>query len=158
MIGHETRVRGIGSLYYLLSIALVSPLIVVVAIAIGEGVPRVLEDMGGVVIMGTLGGALVYLGHAIRKLSAWSRPVAIAMSSLGLLAIPFGTIINGYFLWLLLSQRGRTVFSDEYRAVVEATPEIRYRNSPVVLVALVLLLMLIAASIVIPFYMAGDMN
>jgi hypothetical protein len=158
MIGHETRIRGIGSLYFLMSTAFLLPLIVMIGVGLSEGLGTVSGELGVVLIMGVISGGLIYLGHGVRKLRTWSRPVAIAMSSLGLLAIPFGTIINGYFMWLLLSQRGRQVFSDEYRAVIEATPEIRYRSSPVVLVAFVLLLLLIAAAIAIPLYTAGHLD
>ena len=75
-------------------------------------------------------------------------PVTI-LSGLGLLSIPIGTLINGYILYLMYSQKGKVVFSPEYQDIRDATPEIQYQTSKLawgILIVLVLgLVALIAA-------------
>ena len=70
------------------------------------------------------------------------------LSGIGLLGFPLGTIINGYILYLVFSQKGTTVFSDEYHAVIAQTPHIKYRTSIVVWILVGLVLLLIAIGIV----------
>jgi hypothetical protein len=43
----------------------------------------------------------------------------------------------------VLSRKGVVVFSDEYKAVIEATPEIRYKTSIVVWIFLAILLIVV---------------
>jgi hypothetical protein len=68
---------------------------------------------------------------------------------LGLIAFPIGTIINAYILYLLLSAKGKYVFSADYRAVITATPHIRYKMSFIVwgFIWLVIALLLLAFGI-----------
>lgn len=63
-------------------------------------------------------GLLYMLGAAFSMLTV-----------LGLLGIPIGTLISLSILYLLLSEKGRMVFSPEYKAVIAATPHVRYRTS-----------------------------
>jgi hypothetical protein len=69
------------------------------------------------------------------------------LSEVGLLGFPIGTLINGYILYLLLSKKGRKVFSDEYRQIVSLTPHIKYRTSIVVCILLGLIVLMVAAAI-----------
>lgn len=81
----------------------------------------------------------------MRAVNLKVRTAAIVLSVLGLLAIPIGTIISAYFLYLLASKKGEFVFSEEYAQVRAATPEIKYRTSRIVwgfLIALILLIVL----------------
>ncbi len=64
---------------------------------------------------------LIFAGRSIRKLQASGRSIAILLSVLGIIASPSGFIINVFILYLLLSSKGRMVFSQEYRAVIEQT-------------------------------------
>ena len=52
--------------------------------------------------------------------------------------------INGCVLYLIFSAKGKMVFSDEYRAVIEQTPDIKYRTSVIVWIVLGLILVIIA--------------
>jgi len=59
-----------------------------------------------------------------------------------------GTLINGYILWLVLSKKGRFILSKDYAAIVAATPHVKYRTSPWILVWIVvgaILLMILIA-------------
>jgi hypothetical protein len=74
----------------------------------------------------------IWLGRGLRQLRRNVRIGVTLFSVLGLLGFPLGTLINGYILYLLHSEKGKVVFSEAYRQVITATPQIRYRTSPVV--------------------------
>ena len=74
--------------------------------------------------------------------------IAIVLSAIGLLGFPIGTLISAYFLYLLVSEKGKVVFSDEYKEVIRKTPHIRYKTSIVVWIFLGLLLLLIGLGLV----------
>jgi succinate dehydrogenase/fumarate reductase cytochrome b subunit len=75
--------------------------------------------------------AFVYfqVGRWLRALNPKARIPATLLSVLGLFGFPVGTLIGLYVLYLLHSKKGVMVFSPEYRQVIEATPQIRYRTS-----------------------------
>jgi len=94
------------------------------------------------------GAGQFWVGTGLRRLKKWTRIPTGILSGIGLFGFPLGTIINGYILFLIFSQKGKVVFSDEYRAVIEQTPHIKYRTSIVVWIVLGLVLLLIAAGII----------
>ena len=63
----------------------------------------------------------------------------------GLLGFPIGTIISGYILYLMLSKKGRRVYSAEYQGVIAATPQIRYRSTILIWFFLILILLVVIA-------------
>jgi hypothetical protein len=73
-------------------------------------------------------------------LRPWSRIAGTLLAIPGLLAIPLGSLVSVYILWVLLSKKGRMVFSPEYARIIAATPHLRYRTSVVVKVLLGVLL------------------
>lgn len=83
-------------------------------------------------------------GRAMQKLNPKGKVFAIIISAIGLLGFPCGTLISGYLLYLLLSQKGEMVFSDRYKEIMQATPHIKYKTSIIVWIFLFLLLGLIA--------------
>ena len=70
-------------------------------------------------------------------------------SVIGLLAIPVGTIISGYFLYLLLSKKGTVIFSPQYKQIIAATPHIKYKTSKIVIALLLILIALIAIALIV---------
>ncbi len=44
-----------------------------------------------------------------------------------LLDFPIGTLISGYILYLLLSEKGRRIFRSDYAEIVAATPQIKFK-------------------------------
>jgi hypothetical protein len=90
--------------------------------------------------LGILQGATAM---GIRKLQNWARYVAVVFSVIGLLGFPIGTIISAYFLYLLLSQKGTMVFSDEYKEIIAATPHLKYKTSIIVIILLILLVVIL---------------
>ncbi|MCY2974555.1 MAG: hypothetical protein NTW52_07780 [Planctomycetota bacterium] len=64
----------------------------------------------GVVVV-VLGIAYTYAGLCMRSLNQSGKVLAIVMAAVGLLAVPFGTLISLYILWVLLSEKGSIIFS-----------------------------------------------
>jgi hypothetical protein len=73
-------------------------------------------------IIAIVGGAIALLllllsapsvvaGIALLYLKPWARPLAIVVSALHLLSIPFGTALGIYGLWVLLSQKSASCFT-----------------------------------------------
>jgi len=143
-LNHETSVKGAGSFYLLGGILLTIG--AVLALAAG-GVTDGADAIVAFVVMG-IGAAQLWAGLKVRALQRGGRIAGGLLSSLGLLAFPIGTLINGYILWLFFSDKGRTVFSDAYRDVIAATPHVKAKTSIVVWILLALLLGLLALGIV----------
>ncbi len=118
---HETSLRMFGLLYYI-----ASGLLGVTAIAC--------VVIKGSMVAGRFGAmlAMVAAGHGLagfhlRRFDARGRYSATLMAVLGLVALPVGTVLSAYVLYLIHSTQGRTILSPDYRAVIQATPEIRGR-------------------------------
>ena len=81
-------------------------------------------------------------------LAPWGRIIGAVLSGIGLLGFPIGTILNGYFLYLLLGEKGSTVFSERYKRVIADTPHVKYIPwaSIVLLVILGLLIVVLAVA------------
>lgn len=90
------------------------------AFSVGFGVTFVACYVGPAILM-------LWLGLGLRRLNPVVRIPASILAGIGLIVFPIGTLISAYFLWLLLSPNGRTVFSADYRQVVAQTPHIKYR-------------------------------
>jgi hypothetical protein len=72
---------------------------------------------------------LFFGGWGLRKLTPWGRVVGIVIGVIGLAAIPIGTILSIYILYLLLSKKSKMVFSPAYKEVMAATPKVKYKTS-----------------------------
>lgn len=155
-LSHETAVRSIGSIYFLLFFVfgLVALLILgpgVMAISGGNDVDIGLFFCGIGLAAGALAGASFWIGMGLNRLNPSVRKPAIVATCIGLLAFPVGTLVCPYLLYLLLGKKGRRVLSDEYKQVVLATPHIEYRT-PVgnwLLLALLVVALILAYKIFI---------
>jgi hypothetical protein len=126
-ISHEASIKAVGLLDYLAGAVLLFA---------AAGTAR---SAPGALLLAALGIGLFFAGWGVRALQSWGRIAGIVLAALGLLGFPIGTVINGYILYLLLSKKGRTIFSPEYQEVIAATPHVKYRTSIVVWVFLLLL-------------------
>ena len=77
---------------------------------------------------------------------------ATIFSAIGLLSVPIGTLINGYILYLIYSAKGNMVFSEEYRKVIAATPNIKYKTSIIIWIFLGIVVLGIAAAVLLPMF------
>lgn len=133
---HEASVKSIGTLYCLGSFILMA--FAIASIFTDKGV---IEKVLLVQFFGGVGVLQYFVGKGLKRLRGWAKIVSIVLSCIGLLSIPIGTIINGYILYLLLSSKGKMVFSHEYQQVIEATPNIKYKTSLLVLIILALIIL-----------------
>ncbi|TWU42529.1 hypothetical protein [Novipirellula artificiosorum] len=144
-LNHEASVKSIGTLYMLGTIFMVPISLFMLASAGGGGLgpeERIVIAVLAMIYFG-LGILQGFTAVGLWRLRPWARIVAIVLSVLGLLAIPIGTIISGYFLYLLVSEKGQTVFSPAYQDVIAQTPHIKYKTSLIVWILLGFLLLLI---------------
>jgi hypothetical protein len=158
-IKREASVRSIGLLYYMVSV-------VFGFATLGEiSMMAARRELTSLALLFYLAfcGLLIVLGRGVRKLRSWARITAIVLTGIAILlnisplisvgysaAAPVmtGILINAYILYLLLSQKGRRIFVQEYQGIVAATPHIKYRTSIVACIALGLLLLFIVFAIV----------
>lgn len=146
LIGHEASIQSIGLLYIIGSIfavlfGIVTSLSSSQAMANGQRDAEVALVIGVVVLL--LGIAQGIVGFGLRRLRSWTRIPVGVISGLGLIAVPIGTIVNGYILYLIFSEKGNRVFSPEYQDIIQQTPHIKYQTSIIVKILVVLLLAVI---------------
>ena len=58
------------------------------------------------------GAAHVVVGVPLRRRKSWSRIAALALGSVDLLLLPYGTALGAYALWILLREQGKRVFAE----------------------------------------------
>ena len=140
-IGHEASIRGVALLYYFVSVFIGLGSLGFLFLAVSQETSR-LRFL--ILTAFLLGLAVLYavLARGIRRLKPWSRTPATVLACIGLLGFPLGTLINGYILYLLHSERGKTIFSPEYQQVVLQTPEVRYKTPLVLWILLILVISL----------------
>ena len=144
-LSHEASVRSIGLLFYMAAAII---LVAVAPLIFAGHQTTVPARIGASLLLLAFVPLYVWIGMGLRRLDPRVRLGATLLAAIGLLSIPIGTLINGYILYLLHSARGKRVFSEEYRAVMAATPHIRYRTSRVVIGLAILLVVLLAVLVV----------
>jgi len=161
-LSHEASVKSIGLLYMLGGILgiLVGALYLILGLAMMSGGMPLQKNMSPseaqllCVVMLVFGALFLgmsilqlYAAISIRKLGGPGRIIVTVFSCIGLLGIPFGTLISAYFLYLLWSEKGKYVFTPNYKRVIEATPHIKYKTSIVVWILLGLVALIILGGI-----------
>lgn len=156
-LSHEASIRSFGMLYMIGGV--LSILVGIIVVFTGftpvpnrgpNDFPTVILIPLGLVYLG-LGGLQLWVAMGLRKLSSAGQIGATVLAAIGLLAIPIGTLISGYLLYLLWSKKGMFVFTPEYRDIRAKTPHIKYKTSIIVWVFVALLLLLMVAAVVSTF-------
>jgi hypothetical protein len=147
-IKHESSVKSISLLYFLAGFGLLMAGIGFFISGINdESAEAVGAAIGGSLMAFLFCAGFIALGINLRRLRRWTRiPIGI-ISGIGLLGFPIGTLIHGYILYLVFSEKGKMVFSDEYREVIRQTPHVKYRTSLAVWIILAILLLILVAVI-----------
>lgn len=135
-LSHESSIRAVGTLYLLggalltLSCVLGLTAMLMAVATTGGGGPKVASLVGfvGTFVYAALAVLMFWLGRGLRRLNPSVRIVAAVFAGIGLIGFPIGTLINAYILWLLLSKKGKTVFSEDYRRILAETPHINQRT------------------------------
>jgi hypothetical protein len=135
LLKHEASVKSIGSLYLLGGAVILFSGFASLTLPISEWyIPAILIGLGCLEI---------WLALGLRRLKRAVRIPTMILSGLGLIGFPIGTIISAYILYLLGSQKGVQVFSDEYAQVIAATPHIKYRSSILAVILIIIFAVLI---------------
>ena len=155
-LSHEASIKSVGILYMLPGILVMTFFVIFLLVAIvgalagnANGLGAV--DAAGVIfffVYGGFGALSYYAGWGIRRFQKGPKVIVTILSAIGLIGFPFGTLINGYILYLLHGENGKVVFSDRYQEVIRQTPHIKYKTSIVVKVFAILLLVVIVMGIV----------
>lgn len=150
-IKHEASIRSVGLLYYLFgamaALGSVSMIFTFTTVNTNQSDGMLSFLWIILVIYLAIAGVLIVTARGLRKLKRWARIPTTILSALGLISFPIGTLINGYILYLIWSQKGKTIFTPEYQEVVEATPEIKYRTSVLAWIILILLVIGLVAMV-----------
>lgn len=133
LLNHEASIKSVGRLNILGGV-----LAIIVGFAMLADTDPELPAVGATAIFVAIGLVTGWIGNKLRTLDPRGRLPAALLHAVGLLGFPFGTLVSGYVLWLVLSEKGRRVLSTEYQGVVARTPHVRYKT-PVLIVALAVL-------------------
>jgi hypothetical protein len=59
------------------------------------------------------GAAHVLVGVPLRQRKPWARHVALMLGSVDLVLLPYGTALGVYALWVLLTEKGKELFTED---------------------------------------------
>jgi hypothetical protein len=122
----ETHVKVLGALQIALgAFALLWALVIVLAFGVAAGLVGVSGDpetafalpiigitgMALVTFLVTLSLPSIITGIGLFRLRPWARIAGIVLSILGMMMIPFGTIVGAYGLWVLFSKDSERLFT-----------------------------------------------
>ena len=147
-ISHEASIRSIGTLYYLGAFFMIAGTLTAFFV---ESSSRTRLSAAAVVMLALfalLATGFFVLGRGLRALQPWSRIPTTILAVLGLAGFPLGTLINSYILWLIHSRKGRLILSPDYAAIVEATPDVKYRTTLLVWIILALVVVVLVAGFI----------
>jgi hypothetical protein len=122
----ETHVKVLGALQIALgALCLLGAIVLTLVFVTGVGAIGMSGDpeaARALPFVGFIGTALVVFlivmslpgivtGIGLLRLRPWARILGIVMSALGLVMIPFGTLLGIYGLWVLLSKDAERLFT-----------------------------------------------
>jgi hypothetical protein len=140
-LSHEASLKSVGFLYCLGSLLVFSFAVVGLVASLAFGNATAMSDVLAMALLSAIGAFQLLVGVGLRGLKPWCRIPAIVLAALGLCAVPIGTLINGYILYLVASQKGATIMTEEYRHIIEQTPHIVFRTSLTNWILLILFLL-----------------
>lgn len=128
-IKHEASIRSVGILDYIGGVLFC---LLGAGVMLSDAVTRAMQTTQIMVAIGVvyfvIGVLSIIVGFGIRRLRPWAHVTSIILSAIGLLELPVGTVIHAYILYLLVSRKGRIIFTPRYAEIVAATPQVKYRS------------------------------
>ncbi len=137
-LNHEASVKSVGALYMLGALFLVPIGLGLAVWALANEDPTGPSSIEAVVGLCCLAYGVFqgFVAVGLRRLQSWARIAAAVISVVGLLAgligLRLGALISAYVLYLVLSEKGQIVFSENYKRIIEQTPHIQYRTSIII--------------------------
>lgn len=105
LVGVSTLALGIGAVALLASAARGG------GSQVAAGITAVAFTTLAIIAM-MWGAAHVIVGVPLRQRKPWARVIALMLGSVDLLLLPYGTALGIYTLWVLLSEGGKSLFTD----------------------------------------------
>ena len=139
-LGREASMQALGLLHYLLGGAVLLGTIYALVTGSNSGL-EIRPGFWGTIDLSVYSVSVIAMfaiGSGVRGLRRWARVAAIVVCSIGVLRLPT-TLICPYFLYLLLSAKGKRVFAPDYAAIIAATAHLRYPRMVVVWTVLAVL-------------------
>jgi hypothetical protein len=152
-IRHERQVKSVGVLYYLGGTVMLIAAIALWGTTVGTA--NGAFPAGLSLLYAALAAAWFAMGYGFRRMRPWVRIPGGILSALGLLAIPVGTLVNAWILWIMFSAKGQVILAPGYGAVVAATPHVKYPwtiGDKIATTILALIVLGIAAVFLIPMF------
>lgn len=146
-INHEANIKSIGSVYLLCGGLCFVVCIVIYNMGSAGFRTTTTEWKMWIAIFGVLSVFQLVVAMGVSYLRPWARTPAIVLSILTTVGVPIGTVLGPYFLYLLMSAKGQTVFSEEYRSIISETPLIKVRTPLIAWIVLGCFLLAIASGI-----------
>ena len=146
-IRHEANIKAVGSLYAFFGVIMALGLLNMGWQMVLGGYTK--KDLVSGLWLSLAALLALALGGGLQTLVPRVRiPVVIVSILLGIVSLVsiVGPLMNGYVIWLMLVQKGRTVMSPDYRKIVELTPHVKHQSS-VRAVFLILVLVLFILSV-----------
>ena len=126
---HEVSLQSIGAVLFLCASLLGVSALARAVVQAKMGSLESIRELGILALHLSAVVVLVLLGRFISSLVPQAWIPALVVSTLLLLAFPLGTVFGAYFIYLLLSSKGRYIFSEAYFTVRAATPDMAYHTS-----------------------------
>ena len=133
LISHESAIKGFGLLYaigagFYIFIAVAATIFGLFVFAsfpkdAGPAIGTMMLIYAAVYF--TIGTLVGLVSTGLYKLSDVGKIGGSIFSVLGLCAVPIGTLLGAYMLYLMFSEKGNYIFSQRYRSIVKQTPHIK---------------------------------
>jgi hypothetical protein len=149
-IRHERQLKSVGLLFGFGALLMFAT--VILGFFLDDGDSRGPHPLLGMVFIAPFAAGFALLAYGYRTLKPWVKFAGTAVSAIGLLMIPVGTLIHGYILYLIWCAEGQRVLESDYAEIVRATPEVRYRPTVGDRIALALLILIIVGLFSLLFF------
>lgn len=146
---HEARVRILGIAFMVQGGLRVLTLLAMAFALVADADYMENDWLGasiGAAFYAVTGALSLVGGWALHQLKPWGRGFGFVMFLLSLISIPVGTLLSIWGAILLLTSKGRRVFSPDYAAVRAATPHLRWSPQPAAFIGAALLGAVVLAS------------
>jgi hypothetical protein len=145
---HERAVKSISAFYMFGCLFAGLYLAACIGMAYNDPLARPYALIGFAVLV-LLFLVFYWIARGLWRLNPRIRTPLTLLSIIGLLGLPLGTILNAYILYLIHCEKGKYVFSPEYKEIIAQTLYIRPRISIVVWILFGLLLTMFGIGVIV---------